>query len=82
MKSTRYIGLIALERHKDTEAARWFEKGAIEGDITSQYYLGRAYQAGRGRPSGLRSRIEVVYNSCDTRRFDCIRWYGRTGFPL
>ncbi|WP_319530861.1 tetratricopeptide repeat protein [uncultured Cohaesibacter sp.] len=48
MKSARYIGLIALERHENAKAVHWFEKGANAGDITSQYYLGRAYQTGDG----------------------------------
>nr|WP_321455025.1 tetratricopeptide repeat protein [uncultured Cohaesibacter sp.] len=66
MKSARYIGLIALERHKDTEAARWFEKGAIEGDITSQYYLGRAYQAGDGVPQDFAAALKW-YTTAATR---------------
>ncbi|WP_319498540.1 tetratricopeptide repeat protein [uncultured Cohaesibacter sp.] len=48
MKAARYIGLIALERGDDAAAVQWFAKAAEAGDITSQYYLGRAYQTGKG----------------------------------
>ena len=48
MKAPRFLGLIALESGDTAEAAIWFAKGAENGDITSQYYLGRAYQTGEG----------------------------------
>lgn len=47
-KAARYIGLIALDQADPDTAAEWFRKGAEGGDITSQYYLGRAYQRGEG----------------------------------
>jgi TPR repeat protein len=50
MKAGRYVGLIAQQRGDDATAAKWFRKAAEAGDITSQYYLGRAYETGRGVP--------------------------------
>jgi len=50
MKAGRYVGLIAQKRGDETTAAQWFRKAAEAGDITSQYYLGRAYETGSGVP--------------------------------
>lgn len=50
LKAGRYVGLIAQQRGDDATAAQWFRKSAEAGDITSQYYLGRAYETGRGVP--------------------------------
>jgi TPR repeat protein len=47
-KAARYLGLINSRTGDDTGAAKWFTKGAEGGDITSQYYLGRAYESGHG----------------------------------
>ena len=48
IKAARYLGLIAMEKGDETASAEWFAKGAESGDITSQYYLGRAYELGLG----------------------------------
>lgn len=48
MKAGRYVGLIAQASGDDETAARWFLKAATAGDITSQYYIGKAYQDGAG----------------------------------
>lgn len=50
MKAGRYIGLIAREEGDPQTAARWFRHSAELGDITSQYYLGQAYETGAGAP--------------------------------
>lgn len=48
IKAARYLGLIATEKGNEAASAEWFAKGAESGDITSQYYLGRAYELGLG----------------------------------
>lgn len=50
MKAGRYIGLIAQEKGDIQTAAQWFRHSAELGDITSQYYLGQAYETGTGAP--------------------------------
>lgn len=50
MKAGRYVGLIAQEKGDVQTAAQWFRHSAELGDITSQYYLGQAYEAGAGVP--------------------------------
>ena len=45
-KAARYLGLIAAQNGDLAKAAQWYAKGAQNGDITSQYYLGLAYQTG------------------------------------
>ncbi len=50
MKAGRYIGLIAQQKGDASTAAQWFRRSAELGDITSQYYLGHAYETGAGAP--------------------------------
>lgn len=50
MKAGRYVGLIAKEKGDVQSAAQWFRHSAELGDITSQYYLGHAYETGAGAP--------------------------------
>lgn len=66
MKAARYIGLIAQARGETAAAARWFEKGAEAGDITSQYYLGRAFETGAGVPQDY-ARAMDWYRTSATR---------------
>jgi uncharacterized protein len=48
LKAARYLGLIDKAAGEAKSAAEWFKKGAASGDITSQFYLGQAYQTGDG----------------------------------
>jgi uncharacterized protein len=48
MKAPRYLGLIAEDTGDLTKAATFYQEGATRGDITSQFYLGRAYELGKG----------------------------------
>jgi len=48
IKAGRYVGLIAQKRGDDIAAAKSFLKAAEAGDITSQFYIGRAYEWGTG----------------------------------
>lgn len=50
MKAGRYAGLIAQQQGDVQTAADWFRQAAEQGDITSQYYLGQAYETGTGVP--------------------------------
>ncbi|WP_341486009.1 tetratricopeptide repeat protein [Thioclava sp. GXIMD4215] len=50
MKAPRYLGLIAKAEGDDKTAATWFAEAAEAGDITSQFYLGQAYETGAGVP--------------------------------
>lgn len=48
MKASRYIGLSFEEAGDFAKAAVSYQEGADRGDITSQFYLGRAYELGKG----------------------------------
>jgi uncharacterized protein len=48
IKASRYLGLFAEEVGDFAKAASFYQDGADRGDITSQFYLGRAYELGRG----------------------------------
>lgn len=48
MKSGRYIGLYHEQHGQYIRAVADYRQAANAGDITSQYYLGRAYQQGKG----------------------------------
>lgn len=48
MKAPRYLGLAAEADGDFDKAATFYREGAARGDITSQYYLGRAYELGLG----------------------------------
>jgi uncharacterized protein len=50
MKAPRYLGLYAKEVGDFAKAASYYQEGAARGDITSQFYLGRAYELGQGVP--------------------------------
>lgn len=50
MKASRYLGLYAAEAGDFAKAATFYQEGAARGDITSQFYLGRAYEMGKGVP--------------------------------
>ena len=43
-------GKLAFERGKYSEAARVWEKGALEGSSSAEYGLGKLYELGLGRP--------------------------------
>lgn len=48
MKAGRYIGLYHEQHGQYARAVADYRQAADAGDITSQYYLGRAYQQGKG----------------------------------
>lgn len=50
MKAGRYIGLYHEQHGNDALAVEDYRQAAQAGDITSQYYLGRAYELGKGIP--------------------------------
>ena len=50
MKAGRYIGLYHEQHGDDALAVDDYQQAANAGDITSQYYLGRAYELGKGIP--------------------------------
>ncbi|QEW23560.1 Putative beta-lactamase HcpC precursor (plasmid) [Marinibacterium anthonyi] len=76
-KAARYIGLIALDRGDPVEAAEWFMKGAEGGDITSQYYLGRAYHRGEGVDQDFAAAMQ--WYSAAAERGDIIASDGMVG---
>lgn len=48
MKAPRYLGLAADKAGNPVKAFGFYQEGAERGDITSQFYLGRAYELGQG----------------------------------
>lgn len=77
MKAGRYAGLIAQQRGDDAMAAKWFRKAAEAGDITSQYYLGKAYETGSGVSKDFAQAMEWYRQSAS--RGDIIASDGMVG---
>jgi TPR repeat protein len=48
MKAPRYLGLYAAHAGDFAKAFSFYQEGASRGDITSQFYLGHAYELGQG----------------------------------
>lgn len=77
MKAGRYVGLIAQEQGDDVKAAEWLLKAAEAGDITSQYYLGKAYETGKGVAQDFAKAMEWYQKSAT--RGDIIASDGMVG---
>ncbi len=84
MKATRYIGLLYQEGRgvpkNDKETASWFKKGAEDGDITSQYLLGKCYEDGTGVERDYALALKWYRKSAE--RGDIIAAPGMTGEAL
>lgn len=77
MKAGRYIGLIAQKRGDHVAAAKSFLKAAEAGDITSLFYIGRAYEFGTGVPLDYAKAMEWYTKSAS--RGDIIASDGMVG---
>lgn len=48
VEAQRELALLYLNAQNDSEAAKWFEKGTENGDLSSTYYYGKLLYEGKG----------------------------------
>ena len=65
MKAPRYLGLFAADAGDFSKAAIFYQQGAARGDITSQFYLGRAYELGKGVPQDYALALQWYATSAE-----------------